>query len=189
MPPGSPGCRRPAVPRAAGVDLGGTRMVLMPPSGEAMETSTEIPVVVSACLLGLACRYDGLSKGSAAVLIALRGRRVLPVCPEVAAGLGVPRAPFCFAEEGTERVLETRRGLPSAAGEDVAPRLVPACERLADVVLREGVREAILKERSPSCGVHAVHVGTVVRPGEGVFASLLRKGGVAVCSEEDVAVG
>lgn len=147
------------------------------------------PVVVSACLLGLACRYDGQAKASPAALAALSGRTVLPACPETAAGLGVPRPPFRFARGGTARVVGERAGLLTAAGDDVAPRLVPVCERLAARLVASGAREAILKARSPSCGVHRVYVGDALVAGRGVFAELLSERGVRLSTEEDCEEG
>jgi uncharacterized protein YbbK (DUF523 family) len=147
------------------------------------------PVVVSACLLGLPCRYDGAAKPSAGALRALAGRDVIPVCPEVAAGLGVPRPPFRQDRTDAAAVVATRRGLPDAAGEDVAPRLVPACERLAAAAPAAAAGPAILKERSPSCGVHEVHGPAGMVSGRGVLTELLVRSGIAVKSDEDVSSG
>lgn len=146
---------------------------------------TVAPVAVSACLLGLPCRYDGDARPSGDVLRALRGRAALPVCPETAAGLGVPRPSFCFAHADTESILRGRTGLPDEAGVDVAPVLVATCEMLAERVCAAGTREAILKSRSPSCGVHRVYVGEELVPGRGAFARALGLRGVAVRSDED----
>lgn len=146
----------------------------------------DVPVVVSACLLGLACRYDGRAEARPALVGAMRGRSVLPVCPETAAGLGVPRPPFALAHPDAERVLDEARGLPNRDGVDVAPRLVPACRALARRALRLGVREAVLKERSPSCGVHAIHVRGHLVVGCGVFSAELRRRGITLRSDEDL---
>ena len=145
------------------------------------------PVVVSACLLGLACRYDGSAKPNAAVTQALTDRAVILVCPETAAGLGVPRPPIAFSDGDGARVVRTGRGLSCVDGVDVAARLVPAARRLVAVARSAGAREAILKERSPSCGVRFVHRGDEVVPGAGVFATLLKDAHVHLRTEEDLA--
>ncbi len=147
---------------------------------------TDGAVVVSACLLGLPCRYDGASRPSSAVIEALEGRVVLPVCPEMAAGLGVPRPSFCFAHADTERVAQDRRGLHNLEGRDVAPALCRASEDLVRHVLARGATEGILKARSPSCGSQHVYVGEMLVEGQGVFSRALRLRGLPVCSEEDV---
>lgn len=144
------------------------------------------PVVVSACLLGLACRYDGAAKPSPAVPAALAGRVALPVCPETAAGLGVPRPPFHVGPGEAAAVIAADRGLPDATGRDVAPRLLPACRRLVALAVAAGAVEAVLKERSPSCGVHATHGPAGLVAGPGVFAALLAREGLRLRSEEDI---
>ena len=144
------------------------------------------PVLVSACLIGLACRYDGQAKPAPSVAAHLVGRTVVPICPETAAGLGVPRAPFAFAHGEVERVIAEQRGLPNRDGRDVAPRLVPACRALTERATALGVREAILKERSPSCGVHQVYVGGRRVAGRGVLGALLARAGISLRSEEDL---
>ena len=108
-------------------------------------------MLVSACLLGVRCRYDGNDKrDDAAVARADRGDSViLPLCPEVLARLGVPRPAITLSADG--------KIATDARGRDVTAEL-EAGARLADLFAREaGATRALLKERSPSCGVNEVH--------------------------------
>lgn len=135
--------------------------------------------LVSACLLGQACRYDGGSKPSEAVRALCERLCAIPVCPETAGGLPVPRPP---AEIVGERVI-------ARDGTDVTE----AFERGALACLRQaresGAPLAVLKARSPSCGTGLVYDGTysgVLRGGNGVFAELLSEEGICMVSEEVV---
>ena len=134
------------------------------------------PVAVSACLLGVPCRYDGTHRRSEAVLRAVRGRRVWPICPEVIAGFGVPRPPIVLTES-PRRVVD-------AAGRDRTEALRAAGRWVVVQARRLGIAAAVLKERSPSCGVHAlVRDGRTVA-GTGLVAAMLRDAGVACTSDE-----
>jgi uncharacterized protein YbbK (DUF523 family) len=134
-------------------------------------------VVVSACLLGVRCRFDGKDKqDDAAVARAAAGAEILPLCPEVLARFGVPRPAITLSADG-KRATDDR-------GRDVTAEL-EAGARLADLYATEaGARRALLKERSPSCGVTRVHGESGLREGEGRFAARLRKRSLPVVSEE-----
>ncbi len=129
---------------------------------------TESPTLVSACLLGLACRWDGRSKPAALDLLG----PVLPVCPEGAAGFGVPRPAIELTSRDRVRIVAT--------GEDVTDRLSAASARLVSQALGLGVQRALLKERSPSCGVHQTHREGAVVSGSGHFAAQVVAAGIAV---------
>ncbi len=135
-------------------------------------------VVVSACLLGVRCRYDGNDKrDDAAVARVAGGAEILPLCPEVLARFGVPRPSITLSADGK---LAT-----DARGRDVTAEL-EAGARLADLFANEaGAKQALLKERSPSCGVHEVHGPDGLRPGQGRFAARLARRGLPIVSETD----
>ena len=137
-------------------------------------------LIVSACLVGVACNHRGGSSPSSEVADLARTHRLIPVCPEVAGGLPTPRP---AAELGSDGRVRT------ANGTDVTL----AYERGAAhaVALAGGTRAvgAVLKARSPSCGCHQVYDGThqhILVPGEGLTAAALKAAGVPVCSEEDL---
>jgi len=136
-------------------------------------------VLVSACLLGVRCRYDGNDKRDDAAVARVAGvdAEILPVCPEVLARLGVPRPSITLSADG--------RIATDARGRDVTAEL-EAGVRLADLIAREaGAVRALLKERSPSCGVHEVHGRDGLRAGQGRFAARLSKRGLPIVSERD----
>jgi uncharacterized protein YbbK (DUF523 family) len=134
-------------------------------------------VVVSACLLGVRCRYDGDDKQDDAAVARVAGdAEILPVCPEVLARMGVPRPPITISSDG-KHAFDDR-------GRDVTDAL-EAGARLADLYAREaGAVRALLKERSPSCGVEVIHSPDGLRPGQGRFAERLTKRGLPVVSEK-----
>jgi len=133
-------------------------------------------VVVSACLLGVRCRYDGGDKrDDAAVERAAAGAQIVPLCPEVLARFGVPRPPI---------VLDGERALADG-GRDVSAQL-EAGAALADQLSElSGATRALLKQRSPSCGTRKVHTPNGLVDGEGRFARRLRRRGLDVRGEED----
>ncbi len=141
-------------------------------------------VVVSACLVGVRCRYDGKDKADPAAVQRHAGdAELVPLCPEVLAQLGVPRPTINLTADGT-RALD-------ASGRDVTAALDGGV-RLADLFAGEaGATRALLKERSPSCGVHQVHVSSTaggdggLRDGEGRFTARLKRRGLPVVTERD----
>ncbi len=138
-------------------------------------------VLVSACLLGVNCRYNGIPKEDAAVkeLLAREEITLIPVCPEQLGGLPTPRTP---SERKGESVV-------SSEGEDRTEAFGRGAQEALRLAKLYECEAAILKERSPSCGNKQVYdgsfTGTVV-PGEGVTAELLRKNGVKVFGESEL---
>ena len=137
-------------------------------------------ILVSACLLGVSCRYDGKSKPHPAVL-ALQGQhQLIPVCGEVFGGLPTPRIP---AERVGDRVL-------TEAGRDVTAEYRRGAEEVLALARRLDCKVALLKERSPSCGTGEIYDGSFTRTltaGDGVTAELLRASGIAVFGESRLA--
>jgi len=143
----------------------------VPPPTTTTEKSVEPPTLVSACLLGTACRYDGRSKPHPLPGVGV----ALPVCPEVMAGFGIPRPPIERGDDGRVRVLET--------GEDVTDALEKAAATIVSLAQSRGVEHAILKERSPSCGSSELHRDGRIVSGEGILTERLRAAGILVESE------
>lgn len=146
-------------------------------------------ILISACLLGRKVRYDGKSATLASDILnqwAKEGRLV-PICPEVAGGLSVPRPAAEIIAGSGEDVLDLRARLTTKSGEDVTAEFVAGAKRALELARRQGVRMAILKARSPSCGSLQIYDGTFTgqkRAGQGVTAALLVRHGIAVFSEE-----
>ena len=134
-------------------------------------------ILVSACLLGRNCKYNGGNNHSAAVIDFLQSHEVIPVCPEVLAGLGTPRTPI----EIVQGELKTKDG----KGVDKALRQAVA------QILEENpdAEAAVLKSRSPTCGVKQVYDGTfsgTLRDGSGILAQALLDAGIKVIDSEEV---
>ncbi len=143
-------------------------------------------VCVSACLFGIPCRYDGGAKPLAGLEARIGDRVAVPLCPEVMAGLGIPRLAMAFVGGDGEAALQGHAVLADLEGRDCTPALRIAVQRAVRLARAAGCTEAILKERSPSCGVHQTHArseGPI--PGQGMFAAALRRAGIAVQSDEE----
>lgn len=147
-------------------------------------------ILVSRCLLGERVRYDGGSHGPFDRLeIWRREGRLVPVCPEVAGGLPTPRPPAEIPGGQGYRVLDGEIGVLTLAGEDVGAAFRAGAEAALALVRGHGIRIAVLKARSPSCGNRENYDGSFSGrrvPGEGVTAALLRRHGVQVFSEEEL---
>jgi uncharacterized protein YbbK (DUF523 family) len=141
------------------------------------------PVLVSACLVGFHCRFDGQDKTSASVLRALKGYAWIPVCPEVKAGMKTPRLPIAFFNGSGPEVLAGSARVIREDGVDVTQQLVDASRALMGLVKKWDVKAAVLKDKSPSCGVRMVYFGEIPGRGSGVFATLLKAFGVEIMHE------
>ena len=131
----------------------------------------------SACLLGVACRYDGKSKPNAKVLDLAKKEVLIPICPEQLGGLATPR-------EAAQR-LGTR--VVTESGKDLTEAFLKGAKSVLFIAKLMGIKEAILKQKSPSCGCGKIYDGTfsgTISEGDGVTCELLKKEGIRVSSEE-----
>ena len=152
-------------------------------------TDVSLPVLVSACLAGCECRFDGTSNlvGTVADL-AERGAAVL-VCPEEEGGLPTPRPPAEIVGGDGHDVLAGRARVVTRQGADVTDAYVAGARRALATAQDAGVRKAILKSRSPSCGRGQIYDGSFSRTsqaGDGVTAALLKQHGIEVVTETDL---
>ena len=135
-------------------------------------------ILVSACLLGVCCRYDGQAKPHEGALSLLGRHTLIPVCPEIYGGLATPRP---AAERVGKRAL-------TAQGGDVTAQYRRGAEETLRLGRLYGCEAALLKERRPSCGSGVIHNGRFdggLTPGDGVTAALLRANGIAVYGESE----
>ena len=136
-------------------------------------------IMVSACLLGENCKYNGGNNRNERLLRLLSGHTVIPVCPEVLGGLPVPRVPA----EIVDGVVTNREGIP------VDGAFRRGAEKALQIAERERPDWIILQSRSPSCGVRQVYdgsfTGTLVA-GEGIFAAMARQAGFRVADAEEI---
>lgn len=136
-------------------------------------------VLVSACLLGRNCKYNGGNNYDPKVVEFLRGKEIVEYCPEVEAGFGVPRVPM----EIREGVLTNRDG-------EVLDEAMRRTVRQAVAKFRTmGIDCAVLKSRSPTCGVREVYDGSFsgkLIPGQGIFAKALADAGIRIIDAEEL---
>lgn len=136
-------------------------------------------VLVSACLLGKNCKYNGGSNYSAQVAAFVEDKEVIEICPEVMSGMGVPRTPV----EIVNGVLTDRNG------KNVDALLRHGVEQAMEQIQGKDIDCVILQSRSPTCGVNQVYDGSFsgrLIPGSGVFAQALREAGYPVIDAEDL---
>ena len=133
----------------------------------------------SACLLGVKCRYNGKSALNRKVVALLKAEVLIPVCPEQLGGLPTPREP---AEIRGERVI-------TRSGKDVTENFLRGARQVLKLAKLFGVKEAVLKQGSPSCGCGRIYNGTFsgkTVKGDGVTTALLKKNGIKIITEEDL---
>lgn len=136
-------------------------------------------ILVSACLLGENCKYNGGNNWNERVVKFCEGHRVIAVCPEQLGGLSTPRKPV---EIRGERVL-------TADGDDCTQAFRNGVKQVLERIDGEQIDMAILQSRSPSCGVKEVYDGTFTRtrvPGMGMLARALAERGVTLVDSADI---
>ena len=139
-------------------------------------------IVVSACLLGENCKYNGGNNYNAAVAEYVKGKEILTICPEMMAGMGCPRTPI----EIVGGVLMDRDG------NNVDAAMRKAVEKAMELIRKEEIQCAVLQSRSPTCGVNQIYDGSFsgkLIPGSGVLAQTLKKAGYQVMDAEDIKAG
>ncbi len=133
----------------------------------------------SACLLGIKCRYDGKDNLNERVIELAKKEKLIPVCPEQLGGLPTPREP---AEIQGNRVV-------TYSGKDVTEYFERGAKKVLKIAKLLGIKEAILKQKSPSCGSGKIYDGTFssrIIEGDGITTRLLKKNGIKVISEEEL---
>ncbi len=153
------------------------------------EAPKEIPKLVSACLLGVNCRYNGQNNLNEKVMQLAAKEVLIPVCPEQLGGLGTPREPMGIIGGGGSEVLDGKARVINESGRNVTENLARGAEEVLKIARSLGVKGAILKARSPSCGCGKIHDGTSpsrLVKGDGVTAALLKRNGIQVVTEDDL---
>ncbi|QIB49802.1 DUF523 domain-containing protein [Pseudomonas sp. OIL-1] len=147
-------------------------------------------LLVSSCLLGQPVRYDGTAGGPYGLLQRWQAEgRVIPICPEVAGGLPTPRPPAEIPGGQGAAVLTGQLKVRTVSGDDVTLEFLSGAQLALQLVKQHGIRFAVLKARSPSCGNKENYDGTFTGTrvaGEGVTAAALKQAGVQVFNEEEL---
>ncbi|NQV29716.1 MAG: DUF523 domain-containing protein [Candidatus Marinimicrobia bacterium] len=142
-----------------------------------LDTSSS-PVLISACLMGEACRFDGQGKHNSELLELLKDITLIPVCPEVEGGLPIPRPPAEIKGRGVFR----------KNGEDVSEAFQKGASRCTESSVAAHVSQAILKSRSPACGCGKIYDGSFSKTlidGDGIFTQHLKSAGIECSSDEE----
>ena len=145
-------------------------------------------IAVSECLRGTPCRYDGMAKPNKGARELVKAGAVC-ICPEVLGGLDTPRSPAEIQGGDGFDVLCGKAKVVNKAGEDVTAQYVKGAEIVLELCKKYGVTEAVLKEKSPSCGCGRIYDGTfsgTLTDGDGVTAELLKENGIRVYGESEI---
>lgn len=142
-----------------------------------MITMEKEKILISSCLIGLNCKYDGGNNENSKLVELMKEKDLVPICPEQLGGLKTPRA---SAERKQEKVI-TKEGV------DVTKEYQKGAEEVLKLAKKLNIKKAILKSRSPSCGIDEIYDGTFSHnlvKGDGVTAELLKKNGIEVISSD-----
>lgn len=149
-----------------------------------MDSHKRTPVLVSACLLGLPTRYDGGQLTPARLPEHLKGKVLIPVCPEQLGGLPTPR-PAQEMRGGTgDDVLAGKARVVNSDGLDVTENFRRGARIVCEIAQLTGAKEALLKDGSPSCGLTRVTVDGTEVSGPGVTAAALKNLGFTIHSRD-----
>jgi len=147
-------------------------------------------ILVSACLLGINCQYNGENDLSEKLLEFLKDKgEFIVVCPEVLGNMSIPRDASEIVGGTGKDVITKRAKVKSVKGVDVTKKFLKGAEQVLKIAKKNNVDLVILKAKSPSCGVGTIYDGTFSRKlikGDGVTAAILRKNGIKVITEKDL---
>lgn len=139
-------------------------------------------ILVSACLFGLNCRFDGQSKINSSLLSSLRDSHFLPFCPEQIGGLPTPRNRAWIIHGDGRDVLAGRSKVIDEAGNDVTTHFIKGAIETEKLITFFHVKKAYLKSKSPSCGIGKIYRNEDLVTGDGVCAALLIQKNVELIS-------
>ena len=148
-------------------------------------------IMVSACLTGECVRYDGLAAPCSNPTLKrwIKEGRITPFCPEVTGGMTVPRRPAEIIAGDGQDVLSGNAAVLNSSGRDVTHHFIAGAKIALETALACGIKIAILKDGSPSCGSNYIYNGSFSgnrKPGQGVTAALLKNSTIQVFCETEI---
>ncbi|MFO7153412.1 MAG: DUF523 domain-containing protein [Caldicoprobacter sp.] len=146
-------------------------------------------ILVSACLAGICCKYNGEDNGIPIIKELVRQGKAIPLCPEQLGGLPTPRLPAEIKGGNAHDVLQGKALVVRKDGVDVTENFIRGAKQILRFCQEMGIKRAVLKARSPSCGKGMVYDGTFtgkLQEGNGITAQLLMDNGVEVLTEEEI---
>ncbi|MBR4261367.1 MAG: DUF523 domain-containing protein [Clostridia bacterium] len=140
-------------------------------------------ILVSACLLGINCKYDGGNNFNQKVFDLVKEGKAIPVCPEQLGGLKTPRIP------SEVKIIDGKRYVVNSEGENVTEQFEKGAIEVLNIAQKLGIKKAVLKSKSPSCGVNKIYSGNFDKQlvdGNGITADLLIKNGIEVITPDEL---
>ena len=144
--------------------------------------------IVSACLVGINCRFNGKNKANEKLVELFKKGILIPLCPEQLGGLPTPRPPCTIVGGDGHDVLKGKAKVLTRKGEDLTTYFVKGAHEVLAIAHLLDIKEAILKSRSPSCGCGKIYCEDFtrkLRDGDGVTAALLKENGIRVYTERN----
>lgn len=145
--------------------------------------------LVSACLAGINCMWNGKSKPCQEVINLVKQGKAIPVCPEQLGGLKTPRIPQEIQGGTGKDVLDGKCKVMNKNREDVTQQFIKGAEETLKIAELAGAKEFIAKSKSPSCGCGVTYDGTfsgTLIKGDGVTVAFLKRKGINVVTEEEI---
>jgi uncharacterized protein YbbK (DUF523 family) len=147
-------------------------------------------IMVSSCLLGEACRYDGSAKLFPGLAAELADFELVPFCPEKLGGLPIPRPPAEIQNDDGAAVLTGKARVIDSSGKDCTAAFIAGAQKTLEMARKLQPVLIVCKAKSPSCGVGEIHDGSFsgkLRSGDGVTTARLRANNYAICDENGLA--
>ena len=145
-------------------------------------------ILVSACLCGVNCRHDGNMIDNQLLKKLVAQKKAIPLCPEMLGGRGVPRYPAEIVGGSAEDVINGRAKIKDRMGKDVTNETIAGVLYVVAAVKRMGIKNAILKTKSPTCGMGKIFDGSFsgkLIDGDGILTAALIKEGIKIYTEND----
>ena len=138
--------------------------------------------IVSACLVGVNCRFDGKNKSREELIEAFEKGELVPLCPEQLGGLPTPRPPSRIIDGDGYDVLDGKARATNERGDDVTENFIRGARKVLKIANILNVKEAVLESHSPSCGSGRIHNEASAQfiEGDGILTALLKRNGVQV---------
>ena len=146
-------------------------------------------ILISACLSGVNCKYNGINKRNLKVEKIIQENDTIMICPEIMAGLGTPRPPAEITKGTGADVLNKKAKVLDKNGNDYTEKFIVGAKKALNVAKTLNIKKAILKSKSPSCGFGKTYDGTFSNKlieGNGVTAEILSKNGIKIITEKDL---
>lgn len=143
-------------------------------------------IIVSACLLGVKCRYDGGSSPDERLQSMASEGAFIPLCPEQLGGLPTPRVHAQIVDGNGEDVINGLAKVIDSNNRDVTGQFLKGAEEVREIARLMKVSTVIMKEKSPSCGVRFIRKSGVTKEGMGVTSALLMREGIHVISSDEI---